>query len=69
MYRDLRRLREEQVVRESGPACACGRRSWKREPIRDPDRRRFRCAVCFTVLNVSAELFHIQKPDEHQQTA
>jgi len=69
MYLDLRRLREEQVMRESGPACACGRRSWKREPIRDPDRRRFRCGVCFTVLNVSAELLHIQKPDEHQQTA
>jgi hypothetical protein len=49
MYLDLRRLREEQVMREGGPACACGRRSWKREPIRDPDRRRFRCAVCFTV--------------------
>jgi hypothetical protein len=69
MYLDPRRLREEQVMRDSGPACACGRRSWKREPIRDPNRRRFRCTVCLTVLNVPAELFAIPKPDEHQQTA
>ena len=56
-------------MRDSGPACACGRRSWKREPIRDANRRRFRCTACLTVLDVSAELFHVHKPDEHQQTA
>jgi hypothetical protein len=69
MYLDYRRLREEQVMRESGPACTCGRRSWRRELIRDPERRRFRCTVCLTVLNLSAELFHSRKPDHHQQTA
>jgi len=69
MYFDHRRLREEQIMQESGPACACGRRSWKREPVRDPDRRQFRCIACLTVFNVSVELFHKQEPDQHQQTA
>jgi len=53
---DYRRLRDELIMQQSGPACPCGRRSWKRGPVRDPDRRLFRCAACYTVLNVSSEL-------------
>ena len=56
MYLDYRRLREEQLMRESGPPCVCGRHSWNREPVRDPARRRFKCIACLRVLNVSAEL-------------
>jgi hypothetical protein len=78
---DYHRLREEQLMRESGHPCVCGRRSWSREPVRDPTRRRFKCAVCLSVLDVSAELFRdpvtqagedqppVAKPDqtEHQE--
>jgi hypothetical protein len=57
MYLDYRRLREEQLMRESGPPCVCGRRSWSREPVRDPARRQFKCLTCLRVVDVSAELF------------
>jgi len=57
MYLDYRRVREEQLMREIGPPCACGRRSWRSEPSRDPERRRFRCSACFTVLVISAKVF------------
>jgi hypothetical protein len=66
---NYRRLRDEQIMQRSGPACACGRRSWSREPVQDHDRRRFRCTACHTVLNVSAELFQERTLAEHQQTA
>jgi hypothetical protein len=69
MYLDHRRLREEQVMREIGPACACGHRSWKREPVRDPYRRKFRCTACLTVFDVSVELFEKREPGPSQQTA
>ena len=73
MYLDYRRLREEQFMRESGPPCTCGRRLWSREPVRDPEHRRFKCSACLTVLSLPASLFHNQeagqseKPAHHQQ--
>lgn len=57
MYLDYRRLLEEQLMREIGPSCVCGRRSWSREAVRDSARRRFKCLSCLRVLEVSAELF------------
>ena len=69
MYLDAQRQREEQIMRQSGPSCACGRRSWRREPIRNPARREFRCGACHTVFSVSVELFQIAEPDQHQHTA
>jgi hypothetical protein len=82
MYLDYRRLREEQLMRQSGPPCACGQRLWSRQRVRDSERRRFKCNACLTVLDVPAELFHKQErqdgkgqpsvgqaeePDHHQQ--
>ena len=61
MYLDYRRLREEQLMRENGPPCACGRRLWSREPVRDPEHRRFKCSACLTVLSLPAGLFHKQE--------
>jgi hypothetical protein len=66
---NYRRLRDEQIMERSGPACACGRRSWVREPVRDSDRRRFRCSACHTVIDVSAKLFQEAAPAERRQTA
>lgn len=57
MYRDYRRLREEQRVRENGPSCACGQRLWSREPVRDCERRRFRCRACLTLVDLPATFF------------
>lgn len=57
MYLDYRRLREEQIVRENGPSCACGQRLWLRESVRDFDRRRFRCSACLTLLDLPATFF------------
>lgn len=73
MYLDYRRLREEQFMRQSGPACACGRRLWSREPVRDAEHRRFKCSACLTVLTLPASLFHPREatqpetPDHQQQ--
>jgi hypothetical protein len=62
MYLDYRRLREEQVMRQSGVPCACGQRLWTREQVREPGRRRFMCLACRTVLNVPADLFQSREP-------
>lgn len=62
MYLDPRRLREEQVMRETGPPCVCGQRLWTREPVREPERRLFKCLACRTVLNVPADLLHSREP-------
>jgi len=69
VYLDYRRLREEQLMRESGPPCVCGCRSWSREPVRDPTRRRFKCTACLRVLNVSAELVRPRVAQEGQSQA
>jgi hypothetical protein len=62
MYLDYRRLREEQVMRQSGVPCACGQRLWTREQVREPERRLFKCLACRTVLNVPADLLHSRAP-------
>jgi hypothetical protein len=69
MHLDNVRQREEQIMQQSGPSCACGRRSWWREPIRNPARREFRCIACHTVFSVPVELFKKTEADQHQQTA
>jgi hypothetical protein len=66
MYLDYRRLREEQLMRDSGPACPCGRRTWSREPVRDPEYRSFRCRACLTLLTLPAGLFQ-QGPAERPE--
>lgn len=39
MYLDYRRQREEQVMRESGPACACGRRNLRATDPYEEEKR------------------------------
>jgi hypothetical protein len=53
-------------MRESGPSCVCGRRSWSREPVRDSVHRRFKCLKCLRVLEVSAELFRSRVAQESE---
>jgi hypothetical protein len=72
MYLDYRRHREEQLMRQNGPPCACGRRLWRREPVRDSEHRRFKCSACLTVLTLPAALFRTREADppeepDHQQ--
>jgi hypothetical protein len=66
MYLDYRRLLEEQLMRESGPSCVCGRRAWSREPVRDSAHRRFKCLSCLRVLEVSAERFRSRVAQESE---
>jgi hypothetical protein len=54
MYLDYRRMRAEELMRQNGPPCGCGRRVWRSEPSRYPELWRFRCAACSTVVNVPA---------------
>ena len=67
MYLDPRRQREEQIMQQSAPACVCGRRSWRREQIRNPAWREFRCIACHTVFSVPIELFQKAGTEQRRQ--
>ena len=66
MYLDYRRLQSEELMRQNGPPCACGRRVWRSEPSRDPERWRFRCGACSTVVNVAAKTLR-ERELEHNE--